>query len=128
MAVLEECGRFWWSENPVPAGHFVPEESITGLLTIDDDGRIAVDLDDYFSGKHRPFGLLERDGIPLTRNIPGTSRTTNKRVLLVALCPAAAKYEAPAFRMKRYIATDGLKVYFCIFPGIVARKAQTLLF
>jgi len=108
MAILEERGRFWWSDNPVPDGHFAPEESITGLLSIDDDGRIAVDLNDYFPNKHGPFGLLARDGSPLNRSISGILRESNRRVLLIGINPGGGQVRTTGISHERYIATDCL--------------------
>jgi hypothetical protein len=45
VAVLEERGRFWKNNQTVPEGHFAPDDSITGLLTVDNDGRVILDLD-----------------------------------------------------------------------------------
>ncbi len=74
MAVLEERGRFWWSDIPVPNGQYAPDELITGLLHIDEDGRIALDLNEYFPNEHGPFGLLANDGTPITKSISGILR------------------------------------------------------
>jgi len=85
MPVLEERERFWWEDMPVPEGHFAPEESITGIVTIDNDGRIVFYLDDYFPNKHGPWGLLAKQHTLITKNLCGILRTSNRRVVVIGV-------------------------------------------
>ena len=78
MAILEERGLLWWSDEPIPEGKFAPEASITGLLTIDEDGRITLELDGYFPNRSFPIkysfvevGLLDKETLePDTPKVP----------------------------------------------------------
>lgn len=108
MAVLEERGRFWWSDISVPDGQFAPDESITGLLRIDEDGRIALDLNEYFPNERGPFGLLAQDGAPISKSISGILRESNKRVLLTGLHPGGGQVRSAGISHQRFIATDCL--------------------
>jgi hypothetical protein len=80
MTVLKERGLFWWSDVSVPDGQFAPDGSIAGLLTIDDDGRITLELDGYFPNKHGPFGVLTGQGVALKRNVAGILNTDPRSV------------------------------------------------
>lgn len=42
--ILEEHGRFWWHDEPLPEGCYAPEKSVTGTVNIDEAGRATVDL------------------------------------------------------------------------------------
>ena len=43
---LDERGYFWWADEPVPDGHFAPENAVDGLIQIDTNGTIKLTLDD----------------------------------------------------------------------------------
>jgi len=120
MPVLEERGRFWWEDMPVPEGHFAPEESITGMLTIDNDGRIALDLDDYFPNKHGPWGLLAQQGAPITKNLCGILRTSNRRVVLIGVINDGGKVQSAGISYQRFIATD------CLVGNLTVLSDQSL--
>jgi hypothetical protein len=108
MAVLEERGLFWWSDEPVPDGHFAPNGSIAGLLTISDDGRISLELDGYFPNEHGPFGALMGGGAPLKRNICGVLKTTGRRVLLIGMIGNGGQVRTASISYQRFIAIDCL--------------------
>jgi hypothetical protein len=82
MPFLQERGLFWWSDEVVPDNHFAPDASVAGLLTIDNDGRITLDLDGFLPSEHGPFAALTDVGVTLSRNIRGILKTTGDRVLL----------------------------------------------
>ena len=71
MAILEERGLFWWSDEPVPEHQFAPDSCLTGLLTIDDDGRTRLELDGYFPSKHGPMTSMMRRGQPIAKESIG---------------------------------------------------------
>lgn len=43
--IIDSRGRFWSAEIVVPEGHFAPEESVTGRLLLNANGRAELDLD-----------------------------------------------------------------------------------
>jgi hypothetical protein len=108
MPVLEERGLFWWSGEPIPEGHFAPEGSIAGLLTIDDDGRITLELDGYFPHEHGPRGLLTGQGVTLKRNIAGVLKTPSNRVLVIGVIANGGQVRSASMSYERFVATDCL--------------------
>jgi hypothetical protein len=108
MAILEERGRFWWSDEPVPDGQFAPDESITGLLTIDEDGHISLELDSYFANEHGPFGVLTAQGVTLKKNICGVLKTSSSRVLLIGIIGSGGQARTTSMSYQRFVATDCL--------------------
>jgi hypothetical protein len=108
MTVVEERGLFWWSDEPVPERFFAPEGSISGLLTIDDDGRIILELDGYFANEHGPWGLLTGQGVTLKRNIFGVLKTSNSRVLLIGVIVSGGQVRSAGMSYQRFAATDCL--------------------
>ena len=50
MTIFEERGLFWWRHEPVPDRQFAPDASVSGLLKIEEDGIITLDLDGYLPG------------------------------------------------------------------------------
>lgn len=80
--ILEKRGYFWWHEKPVAEHQFAPNMSVTGKLTITEEGRIKLELD----------GVLSKDGVPqifgqksLEKNqhIQGIFSDTKEYVLLL---------------------------------------------
>ncbi len=108
MAILEERGRFWWSDEPVPNGQFAPDESITGLLTIDEDGYISLELDGYFPNEHGPFGVLTAQGVTFKKNICGVLKTSSRRILLIGVIGSGGQARTTSMSYQRFVATDCL--------------------
>jgi hypothetical protein len=106
MAVLEDRGLFWLSDVPVPDEQFAPDGSIAGLLTIDDDGRITLELDSYFPNEHGPFGAITGQGVPLSKNIFGILRGTNRRVLLAELINNGGHTRSNGMSYQSFVVTD----------------------
>ena len=83
MTALEERGLFWWHHEVIPDRHFAPDSCVPGLLKIDDDGRITLELDGYLLGDKGPMSVLEReDAEPSAKRIEGILKVSNQRVLL----------------------------------------------
>jgi hypothetical protein len=108
MTVLEERGLFWWSDEPIPDGKFAPDSSITGLLTIDVDGRITLELDGYFPNEHGPFGVLTGQGVTFKKNICGVLKTSSSRVLLIGVIGSGGQVRTASMSYQRFVVTDCL--------------------
>jgi hypothetical protein len=90
----------------VPDEQFAPDGSIAGLLTVDDDGFVAVELDSYFPNEHGPFGSITGQGAPLGKNIFGILKGTNRRVLLAGLINNGGHTRSNGMSYQSFIATD----------------------
>jgi ApeA-like protein/HEPN superfamily Apea-like protein len=108
MAILEERGRFWWTDERVPDGQFAPDGSITGLLTIDNDGHISLELDDYFPNEHGPFGVLTVQGVTFKKNICGVLKASSRRILLIGVIGSGGATRTASMSYQRFVATDCL--------------------
>jgi hypothetical protein len=75
MPALEERGYFWWNDEPIPQGHLAPASAVAGLLKIDDNGRIDLELDGVLPSTHGPFAAIKDQGKDWT----GISRASSKR-------------------------------------------------
>src|SRR5690348_6837244 len=93
--ILQERGRFWWADTPLPTSQFAPEMSAVGELTIDSDGHITLDLDGLISAPHTALSALltPRDEPELqTRKIQGLLKNSNKHVLLLQLSRRGGRF------------------------------------
>jgi hypothetical protein len=108
MSILEERGLFWWSDHPLAENELAPDGSIAGLLTIDDNGRISLELDSYFPSKQGPFGVLTDHGAVLTRGIAGLLKTSNSRVLLIGVMQNGGQVRTAGISHQRFLAADCL--------------------
>jgi hypothetical protein len=109
MAVLQERGRFWWHEEPIPAGYFAPESALTGLLTIE-PGRIALELDGILSTDERPFEAISaRQGETVPdKLIQGILSLTGKRVLLAGVIKNGGQIRSNGPSNQNFLALDCL--------------------
>lgn len=57
---LEDRGFFWTSEENLPNGE-VPTGAVPGLLSIDSEGTIQLELDGMFSGSGHPWKVILED-------------------------------------------------------------------
>lgn len=108
MSILEERGLFWWSDHQLAENELAPEGSIAGLLTIDDNGRISLELDSYFPSKEGPFGVLTDQGVLLPRGISGLLKTSNSRVLLIGVMQSGGQVRTAGISHQQFLATHCL--------------------
>lgn len=84
--ILEERGRFWWHDEPVPEGCWAPNSENTqiGTLKIDDEGRSTLELDGFLPGIASNFHLFShyQDLLSHKRSIQGVLKESNKYILL----------------------------------------------
>jgi hypothetical protein len=104
--ILEETGYFWWSDVAVPQGQWAPETSIAGKLSIDDTGRIRLELDGVLPNKHGPMAAFADPGMPLPpeKGIHGLLKVSNKFVLLSELYGNGGRFHSNGISYERYAA------------------------
>lgn len=84
--ILEERGRFWWHDKPVPEGCWAPNSENTqiGTLKIDDEGRSTLELDGFLPRIDSSFHLFlhYQELLSHKRSIQGLLKGSNKYILL----------------------------------------------
>ena len=105
MTALEERGLFWWHHEPIPDRHFAPDTSVPGLLKIDDDGRIALELDGRLFSDKGPMSVMDRDDPELpAKRIEGILKVSNQRVLLSDLRKHGSRFSTNGLSYEGYAA------------------------
>ncbi len=93
--ILEEHGRFWWHHEVVPDGHFAPENSVTGTLAIDDEGRAKLTLHEALLHTSQSKDIMSANNqIPETVSIQGRLNETGRHVVLGHLRSASMKFSS----------------------------------
>lgn len=105
LAILEERGLFWWSREQVPIEQFAPDNSVSGTLTIQDDGSAALELDGVLPSKHGVMSAFVGSELPDGTCISGLLKGTAKHVLLTQLAQNGANMSAKGISFERYIAS-----------------------
>ncbi|UVO30180.1 HEPN domain-containing protein [Bradyrhizobium arachidis] len=105
MAALEERGLFWWHHELLPERHFAPDTSVSGLLKIDEEGRIKLELDGRLHTDKGPMSVLDHAGADLEgRRIEGILKGSNKRVLLFDLMKHGGQFSSNGLSFEGYLA------------------------
>ena len=106
MTILEERGLFWWHHEPIPDRHFAPDSCVPGLLKIDDDGRVTLELDGrLLNDKGRTLMMFAAEDSELSRKrIEGILKVSNKRVLLFDLVRNGSRFTTNGLSYEEYIA------------------------
>ncbi len=108
MPALEERGYFWWNNEPVPKGHLAPAASVAGLLKIDDDGRVDLELQGVLPSAHGPFAALNDQGKALDRHIQGLLNASGRRALLIEVIPNGGELRSNAISSQNFLAINCL--------------------
>jgi hypothetical protein len=109
--ILQERGLFWWADQPLPSTQFAPDTSAVGVLKIEAEGRIMLDLDGVISDRRTSFPALalSTDEPELkTRRIRGLLTNSNKRVLLCDLIRRGGRFATSNVSTERFLATQCL--------------------
>jgi hypothetical protein len=85
--IFEERGYFWWNDLPIPAGRIIPNAPVSGLLRIDEEGRIELKLDAILP---HPMGIFvafseEEHNKIRKKCIQGILKGSDKYILLSGL-------------------------------------------
>ena len=82
MAVLEEHGYFWWSDEQILDGHMAPNNAVPGFLTIGDDGMAHLDLHGVLTKAENALSAMFSRASVDEKQIIGILKTSNKHVML----------------------------------------------
>ncbi|MDD2661333.1 MAG: hypothetical protein PHY54_16910 [Methylococcales bacterium] len=108
--ILEDHGYFWWHDAPIQEGHLAPDSSVTGVLRIEEDGSIELELD----------GILWRDDNPMhsvfgndtaispEKCIQGLFKGSNKSVLLIDIFKNGGMLRTKGISYEKYQALNCL--------------------
>jgi hypothetical protein len=128
MTILEDRGVFWWHDQAVPAGHFAPGSAVAGLLKIEEDGRIALELDSYMPSDKGPLSAvmnLEDPSIQ-DRSIQGCLKNSGNHVLLLDLIKTGSRFSTSAMSFEKYGAMKCLVSNKTFPPGGGEMKFSSL--
>jgi hypothetical protein len=102
MAILDERGLFWWHDEPIPDQQFAPDSSIGGLLKIEEDGQISLDLDLYLPNEHGPMSGIAQRGKPIGRCIQGILKVSGRRILLADVASKGGSFSTNKMSYEGY--------------------------
>ncbi len=109
MAIVEERGLFWWNNQPIPKDQIAPEENVPGLLTIEDDGRIRLELDACMpTSKHPAVEFFDRMARSSTPNIQGFLKNDKGYVLLIRTAQNGGEIKTHGVSFEIYMALNCL--------------------
>jgi hypothetical protein len=106
--ILEERGLFWWQDEPIPDRQYAPNSSVAGLIKIEDDGRITLELDSYLPSEHGPISALTGDRKQLDKCIQGILKGTNRRILLLSVIRSGGRFSSSGISFERFMAVHCL--------------------
>jgi hypothetical protein len=79
--VLNERGWFWSSDRKLLPDELAPSNYVAGTITIDEDGRIEIDLEGTLSDSPPPLADLTKASSPSSRSICGILKSDNQYIL-----------------------------------------------
>lgn len=108
--ILEERGYFWWHDEPVPDGHWAPESSVSGVLRIDEEGRIELELDNVLSTGDGIFAAVLNNGTPFPANkeIQGAFKGSGNFALLGGLFRNGGRFSSNGISFEQFLVTNCL--------------------
>lgn len=107
---VSERGYFWWSDQPVPQGHFAPDDGAYGSLTISSAGQTELELDNQLPNPRGRLGTLA-DGGEINRSIRGILKVGGEHVFLTKLGRCNASIRSSGLSHEGYRAFVALKSY-----------------
>lgn len=102
--ILEEHGRFWWHDEPIPDGSWAPENSQIGTLKINDKGSAILEMDGFIPGDSDSF-VMFNDLVKLQKKkrcIQGILKDSNKHILLLGVQGAGGASRTHGISYPRY--------------------------
>jgi hypothetical protein len=106
MTILEERGAFWWNDEHIPPTKLGADSAVMGLLKIENDGRITLDLDGFLPNEAGPLAIF--DSRDINKQIQGILKGTGRRVLLVGLTRNGGTVGSNKISYEEYLAMDCL--------------------
>ena len=127
MAILKERGLFWWNDQTVPNGRFAPKARVSGQLTIENDGGIALEIDGMMSFPGEAIsGMMQEEARIQDNRIQGILNATDRHVLLIDISNGGARTSTHGFSTEGYRARDCL-VRQQLFPATSAPPTSSRL-
>jgi hypothetical protein len=102
--MLSDRGLFWWSDTQIPGGQFAPDESVSGLLTINETGRIKIELDGVLPNSHGAWAVMAQGALEGGRTICGLLMTENKHVLVTDVHRHGGRFQTNGLSRETFIA------------------------
>jgi hypothetical protein len=99
---LEERGLFWWTDDKLQDHEFAPPNSVYGVLKIDNDGSIEVELDNVLPSAWGYFDSIADNQPPITRSISGILKNSRQHVILCNLWKSASTWSSRAPSHEKY--------------------------
>jgi hypothetical protein len=121
MAILDERGLFWWHDEEVPAGQFAPDSCVHGRCSIDDAGKVLLELDACLSDPRIPMAAFS--GEPISRHIQGVLKGTNESIRLTGVRGNGGQFRTEGISSERYVATNAL-----VGSGAISQAGSALTF
>lgn len=119
--ILEARGIFWWQSTPVPDGHFAPEDSVYGTLTITANGKISLELDGRMPGAGRQNGILaQEESLAAKMSIQGILKSPSHHVLLQGLRHNGSGFANGGISYEQFLASTCL-----VGPTEISHAEQT---
>ena len=105
MAIVEERGLFWWADDPVVAQQITPNSAVAGLLKIDNNGTISLELDGNLPSEHGPMSAMVQRELPANKRIRGLLKVSGQHVLLTGLRGNGGRMRSNGISYERYISS-----------------------
>lgn len=107
---LEERGYFWWRNEPTPEGHFAPDSAVTGVLSIDEDGRVELELDGVLFTEEEALAAVlgELGPIPPDKAIQGILKGSGYCVVLTGIWSNGGRGSTNGISFQRFSALSCL--------------------
>lgn len=108
MAVLEEHGYFWWSDEQILDGHLAPNNAVPGFLTIGDDGIAHLDLHGVLTKAENALSaMFFRESVD-EKQIIGILKASDKHVMLWELARNGSHAASRGISFEGYYAFQAL--------------------
>lgn len=103
---LEERGLFWWNDQVLEEPIIVPDAHIAGVLRVETNGRIVLELDGCLPNPKGPFASISQG--PVVGCIQGLLKGSSERVLLSDLHRSGGGFRTNGISYDRFTAEHGL--------------------
>ncbi len=108
MAIFESRGLFWWGHEPIPNGKIAPNSCVAGLLKIEGDGSISLELDGYLPNEHGPFTMMQQRELPADKSIRGLLKGSGEQVVLLELIRNGGQFKTNGISYEQFAASTCL--------------------
>ena len=107
VTILEEHGLFWWHDEPLSDRQLAPEAHVAGLCTIENNGRITLELDGYLPGPHGPMAAMSGP-MPTNKCTQGILKGAGQRILFIDLIRSGGRFSTNSLSFENFVAMQCL--------------------